>query len=97
MPTAFWEKRGDDSRPGLEHFLRARAQIIYKFEEILSRAYVNFEEQNKVFEPSIIIIIIIIFFLFGATAPQWAKASLFTRFLNHTQRRTTVDRTPLNE
>jgi hypothetical protein len=40
--------------------LRARAQIVYKFEEILSCAHVNFEEQNKVFEPSIIIIIIII-------------------------------------
>ena len=28
------------------------------------------------------------FFVFGATAPQWAKASSFTRFLDHTQRRT---------
>jgi hypothetical protein len=38
-----------------------------------------------------------IFFLFGATAPQWAMASSFTRFLDHTQRRTTVVRTPLDE
>jgi hypothetical protein len=37
------------------------------------------------------------FFLFGATAPQWAKASSFTRFLDHTQRGTTVGRTPLDE
>jgi len=29
-----------------------------------------------------------------ATAPQWARASSFTRFLDHTQRRTTVGRTP---
>ena len=29
--------------------------------------------------------------------PQWARASSFTRFLDHTQRRTTVDRTPLDE
>ena len=40
-------------------------------------------------------------FLFGATAPpltpQWAKASSFTRFLDHTQRHTTVGRTPLDE
>jgi hypothetical protein len=29
--------------------------------------------------------------------PQWAGASPFTRFLDHTQRRTTVGRTPLDE
>jgi len=37
------------------------------------------------------------FFLFGATASQWARTSSFTRFLDHTQRRTTVGRTPLDE
>ena len=30
-------------------------------------------------------------------SPQWAVASSFTRFLDHTQRRTTVGRTPLDE
>jgi len=35
--------------------------------------------------------------VFGATAPQWAKASSFTRFLDHIQRHTTVGRTPLDE
>jgi len=34
---------------------------------------------------------------FGATAPQWARTSSFTRFLDHTQWRTTVGRTPLDE
>jgi len=34
---------------------------------------------------------------FGATAPQWARASSFTRFLDQTQRRITVGRTPLQE
>ena len=29
--------------------------------------------------------------------PQWARASSFMRFLDHTQRRTTVGRTPLDE
>ena len=38
-----------------------------------------------------------LFFLFGATAPHWARGSSFTRFLEHTQRRTTVGRTPLDE
>ena len=33
-------------------------------------------------------------FVFSATAPQWVMASTFTRFLDHTQRRTTVGRTP---
>jgi len=36
-------------------------------------------------------------FVFGATSPRWARASSFTRFLDHTQRRTTVGRTPLDE
>ena len=36
-------------------------------------------------------------FVFGTTAPQWTRASSFTRFLDHTQRRTTVGRTPLDE
>ena len=36
---------------------------------------------------------------FGATAPptQWARASSFTRFLDNTQRRTTVGMTALDE
>ena len=37
------------------------------------------------------------FFSFAATAPQWARASSFTRFLDHTQRHTTFGRTPLDE
>jgi len=32
-----------------------------------------------------------------STPPQWARASSFTMFLDHTQRRTTVGRTPLDE
>jgi hypothetical protein len=35
--------------------------------------------------------------VFGVTAPQWARASSFTRFLDHTQRRATVGRNPLDE
>ena len=33
----------------------------------------------------------------GSTAPQWARASSFSRFLDHIQRLTTVGRTPLDE
>jgi hypothetical protein len=38
-----------------------------------------------------------LYIFFGATTPQWGRASSFARFLDHTQRRTTVGRTPLNE
>jgi hypothetical protein len=34
---------------------------------------------------------------FFCNSPQWARASSFTSFLDHTQRRTTVGRTPLDE
>jgi hypothetical protein len=34
---------------------------------------------------------------FWLNSPKWARASSFTRFLDHTQRRTTVGRTPLDE
>ena len=36
-------------------------------------------------------------FFFGATTPQCARASSFTRFLDHTKRHTTVGNTPLDE
>jgi hypothetical protein len=38
-----------------------------------------------------------LFVCFWRHSPQWARASSFTRFLDHTQRRTTVGRTPLDE
>jgi len=37
------------------------------------------------------------FFFVWRNSPQWARASSFMRFLDHTQRRTTVGRTPLDE
>jgi len=36
-------------------------------------------------------------FVFCRDSPQWAIASSFTRFLDHTQQRITVGRTPLDE
>ena len=39
----------------------------------------------------------ILFFCFRRNSPQWARASSFTRFLDHTQRRTTVGRTRLED
>jgi hypothetical protein len=40
---------------------------------------------------------IIDFFFIWLNSPQLARASSFTRFLDHTQRRTTVGRSPLDE
>ena len=37
------------------------------------------------------------FVCFWRNSLQWARASSFTRFLDHTQRRTTVGRTPLDD
>jgi hypothetical protein len=41
----------------------------------------------------------ILFFLFllAQDPPKWARASSFTRFLDHTRRRTTFGRTPPDE
>jgi hypothetical protein len=51
---------------------------------------------NSVFE---VLIFYICLFLTQQPPPplQWARASSFTMFLDHTQRRTTVGRTPLDE
>jgi hypothetical protein len=37
------------------------------------------------------------YFCFVATAPQWARASSFTRYLDHTRPHSIVGRTPLDE
>ena len=39
----------------------------------------------------------LLFYFIWRDSPQWARASSFTRVLEHTQRRTTVGRTPLDE
>jgi hypothetical protein len=38
-----------------------------------------------------------LFVCFWRDSPQWARPSSFTSFLDHTKRRTTVGRTPLDE
>ena len=38
-----------------------------------------------------------VLFCFWRNSPQWARVSSFTRFPDHTQRRTTVGRAPLDE
>jgi hypothetical protein len=38
-----------------------------------------------------------LFVCFWCDSPQWVRASSFERFLDHTQRRVTIRRTPLDE
>ena len=44
-----------------------------------------------------ICLFVCLFVCFWRDSPQWARAPSFTMFLDHTQRRTTVGRTPLDE
>ena len=44
-----------------------------------------------------LLITFVCLFVFGATASSGPRTSSYTRFLDHTQRRTTVDRAPLDE
>jgi hypothetical protein len=56
IPTHFSALNPEKPSEGWRTFLNARAQIVYfNFEEIISRAHGNFQEQ-KVLESSIIII-----------------------------------------
>ena len=40
---------------------------------------------------------LLLFFLIWRNSPQWPMVSSFPRFLDHTQQRTTLGRTPLDE
>jgi hypothetical protein len=53
--------------------------------------------ERQIYEPNIYIrrIFVLLFVCLWRYSPQWARASSFVRFLDHTQRRTTVGRTPL--
>ena len=68
--------------------------------EYLANISENNDRIEKIFtlvNSMICTLIKVCLFVSGETAPQWARASSFTRFLDHTQRRTTVGRTPLDE
>ena len=43
------------------------------------------------------VLILVFFVCFWRDSPQWTMASSFTRFVDHTQRRTKVGRTPLDD
>ena len=75
-------------------------QSIYKHTSqlcsVLCVTYVTKTDKFTVHLCSVLCIMLLLF-VYGATAPSGAMAPSFTRFLDHTKRRTTVGRTPLDE
>ena len=55
------------------------------------------DDDTKIYNRSIKTEKVSVFFWHNSLPPQRAMASSFMRFLDHTQRRTTVGRTPLDE
>ena len=55
------------------------------------------QESSEDFRSQIVLRIIYLIFFLWRCGPTRAMTSLFTRFLDHTLRHTTVGRTPLNE
>ena len=55
--------------------------------------YLNCNVCQKIQTPSCLFVLLCVW----RNSPQWARASSLTRFLDHTRRRTTVGRTPLDE
>jgi hypothetical protein len=46
---------------------------------------------------NVLLLVLFSFFWRNSPPPQWARVSSFTRSLDHTQRRATVGRTPLDD
>jgi len=67
-----------------------RKRVSRRKETIISEV-LSFRKRNSA------VLFMNVFVCFWRSSPQWARASSFTKFLDHTQRRTTVDRTPLDE
>ena len=61
--------------------------------------YTGGSPESRIIAQTLFCVLSYIIILFGTTAPppQGAMVSSFLRFLDHTQRRTTVGRTPLDE
>ena len=78
----------------------------WRFESSSTRCHIPEEESRKVYVPARNLVLLLLHFTYSAFIyffPLWrcgptrAMASSFLRFLNHTQRRIAVGRTPLDE
>ena len=61
------------------------------------REFQNICKVNVIKKTRITMLDVGVFVCFWCDSPKWPKASSFTSFLDHTQRRTTFSRTPLDE
>jgi len=88
--TSICINRDLNSRPldyevgALSHELPRRGLLIREYKREISLLCSIFSE-------------LMCLFVFWSDSLQWTRASSFTRFLDYTQRRTTVGRTPLDE
>jgi hypothetical protein len=83
-------------RTNVTNWLMPNGGKIHKY---TSRTDINFGEQiyDILSPPCKYHVMFVLVCFFWPNSPQWARVSSFTRFLDHTQRRTTVGRTPLDE
>jgi hypothetical protein len=72
--------------------LRKHNSVMKWDPQLLSRAVCSIQVNWYSFS-----LFVCLFVCVWLNSPQWARASSFTRLLDHTQRRTTVGRTPLDE
>jgi hypothetical protein len=57
----------------------------------------DYVDKFKTYLRQFVCLFVCLFVCCWPDSPQWVRASSFTRFLDHTQRRTTVGSTPLDE
>ena len=78
-------------------FLSDRQNVLLKKSTIFTHTFLSFISLLFSFLLEFFICQQLKNFYFLHSSPQWARASSFTRFLDHIQRRNTVGRTPLDE
>jgi len=87
----------------LNIILNIKARLAELHEAIKAVGNKDLRVGNKVRFPALdgivtkLTVLLIFYVYFRHNSPQGARASSFTRFLDHTQRRNTVSRTPPDE
>jgi len=90
--TDFHETSNEHYATGIYSQACLKFPLLINNKVVVTNFYVGLYYTGKTY-----ILYIYIYIYICTTTPQWAKASLFARFQDHTQRRTTVGRTPLDE
>ena len=82
-----------ENRRGCYHLFAARRNISTENSWDMSKSTTALRRQTKIS----VFFLLLFFFFIWRNSPHCSRACSFTRFLDHTQRRTTVGRTPLDE